>query len=62
MPRDRASKIKIQPVRKEKPDIRALARVLIELALSEASEAVEQSEAPAASTSDTPHTGIEPAA
>jgi hypothetical protein len=62
MPNDPSSRIKVQPVRKDRPDIRALARVLIELALSDASDAVQQSEAPAASTHDTPPTGVEPAA
>lgn len=40
MPERRDRKIRVHPVLKDKPDVRALARVLIELAIAES--AVEQ--------------------
>lgn len=61
MPTGRSSSIKIQPVRKERPDIRALARVLIELALSDASKA-KPSETTDPSRDTSPSPGVEPAA
>jgi hypothetical protein len=62
MPSDRSSRIKVKPVKKEKPDVRALARLLIELAISDASEGAKQSEAPEAAGRDADTTGAESAA
>ncbi len=44
MPKGRSSEIRVRPVRKNKPDVRALARVLIELALCDAAKASAESE------------------
>lgn len=62
MSEDQVLGIKVQPVRKQRPNIRALARVLIELALAESSEPAGTSEVPQAATSATPAPDVEPAA
>jgi hypothetical protein len=62
MPEDHVSPITVQPVRKERPNIRALARVLIELAKAESSEPAGTSQAPQVAVTDTPAPDVEPAA
>jgi hypothetical protein len=62
MSENQVSGIKVQPVRKQRQNIRALARVLIELALAESSEPVGASEVPQGATSATPAPDVEPAA
>lgn len=45
MPVNKHREVRVRPVRKDKPDVRALARVLIELAIAQsATEAVKKSD------------------
>lgn len=59
MPQEQESRIKIQPVRKSKPDVRALARVLIELALRDASAPTGESDPAENVDNGGPSTGVE---
>jgi hypothetical protein len=38
MPEGKNREVRVRPVRKDKPDVRALARVLIELAIAESAK------------------------